>query len=193
MPRKFVDSISAIIARAVERVSFTQISSTIRCPQPSLVSRLFCLVLLFIVGSFGAFGQSQPNLENGTKPYGSYDGGSLDTVNAMNGNLLLHAPLLPDYPQRGKITPHYNLYVTSKGWQVMCKPASNRSGQVCWWQGGATGVSLQTSVGLTVHRTLNKSANGGTVTYQAYGYTGDRSRRGQPSGLWDSGRCRRQW
>jgi RHS repeat-associated protein len=140
-------------------------------PQPSLMVGLFCLALFLSAGSVGAFAQSQPNTENGTKPYGSYDGGSLDTVNTMNGNLLLHAPLLPDYPQRGKITPHYNLYVTSKGWQVMCKPASNRSGQVCWWQGGATGVSLQTSVGLTVHRTLNKSANGGTVTYQAYGYT----------------------
>ena len=25
----------------------------------------------------------------------------LDTVNLLNGNLMLHAPLLPNYPQRG--------------------------------------------------------------------------------------------
>jgi YD repeat-containing protein len=161
----------AILGMGAAAVWLLKSPAWMATPQPSSIVGLLCLALFLGAGSVGAFAQSQPNTENGAKPYGSYDGGSLDTVNTMNGNLLLHAPLLPDYPQRGKITSHYNLYVTSKGWQVMCKPASNRSGQVCWWQGGATGVSLQTSVGLTVHRTLNKSANGGTVTYQAYGYT----------------------
>jgi hypothetical protein len=53
---------------------------------------IFFLACLLVVA---ASGQTQPNLENGFKPYGSYDGGSLDTVNIMNGNLMLHAPLLP--------------------------------------------------------------------------------------------------
>src|SRR5205807_1174674 len=110
--------IIARIARPIERVSVPQISPKIHRPQPSPVAGLFCLALLFTLGSAGAFAQTQPNLENGFKPYGSYDGGSLDTVNTMNGNPMLHAPLLPDYPQRGEITPHYNLYVTSKSWQV---------------------------------------------------------------------------
>jgi len=40
--------------------------------------------------------QSAPNLENGFKPYGSYDGSSIDTVNLQNGNLMLHLPAYPE-------------------------------------------------------------------------------------------------
>ena len=47
--------------------------------------------------------QTAPDLENGFKHYGSYDSSHLDTVNLQNGNLMLHAPLLPNYPQRGKL------------------------------------------------------------------------------------------
>ncbi len=47
--------------------------------------------------------QTALDLENGFKPYGSYDGSKLDTVNLMNGNLMLHAPLVPVSPQRGSI------------------------------------------------------------------------------------------
>ncbi len=47
--------------------------------------------------------QTAPNLENGWKPYGSYDGSHLDTVNLMNGNVMLHVPILPATPQRGSL------------------------------------------------------------------------------------------
>ncbi|MGZ4828826.1 MAG: hypothetical protein ACXV78_04220, partial [Candidatus Angelobacter sp.] len=66
--------------------------------------------------------QTAPNLENGFKNYGSYDGSHLDTVNVMNGNLMLHIPVLPAFAQRGEFAPQYSLYVTSKAWQVHCKP-----------------------------------------------------------------------
>jgi RHS repeat-associated protein len=157
----------------VECPSSTQMFTGIRCSQPSFVAALLCLALLITVGSVGAAAQTAPNLENGFKRYGSYDGSNLDTVNTMNGNLMLHASLLPDYPQRGKIAPHYNLYVSSKNWQVKCRPdSSTPGGNVCWWQGGGTGVTLQTSVGITVHRTLDKFGSGtGTVTYEAFGYS----------------------
>jgi RHS repeat-associated protein len=173
MPRKFLGFIFAIIAGAIERVSFTQIWDKIPRPQPSFVASLFCLALLFTVGGAGAFAQTQPNLENGFKPYGSYDGNNLDTVNTMNGNLMLHAPLLADYSQRGQITPHYNLFTTVKSWQVRCVPNSGvPSGQVCGWFPSGGGVTLQTSVGVTAHRTLDKFGSGtGTVTYQGLGYT----------------------
>ena len=135
--------------------------------------KLLSWLVVVLAGAVYAVAQTQPNTENGFKRYGSYDGSNLDTVNTMNGNLLLHAPLLPDYPQRGKITPHYNLYVTSKNWQVKCRPDSSApGGNVCWWQGGGTGVTLQTSVGVIVHRTLDKFGSGtGTVTYEAFGYS----------------------
>jgi hypothetical protein len=51
---------------------------------------------------------SSPNLEDGFKNYGSYDSSHLDRVNLMNGNLMLHVPVLPAYPQRGNFTPQYS-------------------------------------------------------------------------------------
>src|SRR5215831_14914097 len=87
------------------------------------VARLM-LVVAIIFGSFGWLcAQTQPNLENGWKPYGSYDGSHLDTVNLMNGNLLVHSPLLPEIPERGTIQLTNTLYATSKDWQTVCTPA----------------------------------------------------------------------
>ncbi len=52
------------------------------------------VVVAIILGSFTwLHAQTAPNFENGWKPYGSYDGSRLDTVNLMNGNLMLHAAL----------------------------------------------------------------------------------------------------
>ena len=65
--------------------------------------RFLTLVCAVFMAANVAVGQSQPNLENGFKPYGSYDGSHLDTVNLMNGNVIVHGPLTPDPPQRGSI------------------------------------------------------------------------------------------
>jgi hypothetical protein len=64
------------------------------------------------------FAQTQPNVENGFKPYGSYDGSNLDTVNTMNGNLILNIPAPVQYPQRGTLKPQLMYYLTSKNWIV---------------------------------------------------------------------------
>lgn len=39
-------------------------------------------------------------IEQGIKPYGSYEGGDIDSVSMVNGSVTLHIPLL-SYPQRG--------------------------------------------------------------------------------------------
>jgi hypothetical protein len=67
-------------------------------PPSVLVAGLLCALLLL---SLPAFSQDPPNLENGYKSYGSYDGTNLDTVNLLNGNLTVHIPLPFYYPQRG--------------------------------------------------------------------------------------------
>ena len=41
-----------------------------------------------------------PTLERGMKPYGSFEGGAIDSISMTNGNLNLHLPLA-SYPQRG--------------------------------------------------------------------------------------------
>src|SRR6476646_6646112 len=132
---------------------------------------LAVFVLLFVMG-FSLEAQVAPNLENGFKNYGSYDGSRLDTVNLMNGNLMLHAPLLPGIPQRGAASLQETLFVTYKNWQAVCKPRP--SGVIgCSWQSGGTGVDILLSPALTVHRTLNKQYSGGEgiTTYVAYGYS----------------------
>ena len=132
---------------------------------------LAVFVLLFVMRS-SLQAQVAPNLENGFKNYGSYDGGHLDSVNLMNGNLMLHAPLLPGIPQRGAASLQETLFVTSKNWQTVCKPLP--SGVIgCSWQSGGTGVNILLSPALTVHRTLNKQYSGGQgiTTYVAFGYS----------------------
>jgi RHS repeat-associated protein len=136
------------------------------------VKKLALVAFLVIFCHWVVIAQTAPNLENGWKPYGSYDGTHLDTVNLMNGNLMLHAPLVPVSSQRGSIKVNNTLYLTSKDWQVVCTTPSG-SGPSCSWKKGGTGISIQVTPALSVHRTLNKSFGGadGTTVQEAYGYS----------------------
>lgn len=133
-------------------------------------SKLLVAFFIIVAAVSTLSGQTQPNLENGWKPYGSYDGSHLDTVNLMNGNLMLHAALTPDTPQRGSLHVSNALYATSKDWQVVCTTVNNSTS--CAWQKGGTGVTVQVSPSLRVHRTVNNEYfYAGSFTKQAYGYT----------------------
>lgn len=137
---------------------------------PVILARLFCLAFLLAGGGVVALAQMQPNLDNGFKDYGSTHGSNIDTVQLMNGNWMLHAPLFADIVQRGDLTAHYFAYATSKTWQIKC--TSNTQGQTCWWAPGGSGVFPQRSNGINVHRIVDMSGSGtGTVTYEGYGYT----------------------
>ena len=50
------------------------------------LAKLLCISAFVCVFSNLIVAQAAPNLENGWKPYGSYEGSHLDTVNVMNGN-----------------------------------------------------------------------------------------------------------
>ena len=109
--------------------------------------------------------QTPPSLENGWKPYGSYEGSHLDTVNLMNGNLMLHAPLISGAAQRGSLQIATSLYVTSQDWQVVCKPG-------CAWSKGGTGVKIVQTPYLRVHRTVNNDYEyANTVVSDGFAYT----------------------
>lgn len=67
----------------------------------SLVPRILSPLLIlaaFLVPPASA--QVDPNLEQGLKLYGSYQGGDLDLVNVQNGHLTFRAPFY-SLPQRG--------------------------------------------------------------------------------------------
>ena len=131
-------------------------------------AKLVGLFAVILVGSVLSWGQTPPDIENGFKAYGSYDGSNLDTVNLMNGNLILHVPMPFTYPQRGdKINPKNQLAVNFKGWQVQCPGG----GKPCYWSADRVGGGLDYSMDLSLHRTTvtDSSPEGGT-SYTDYLY-----------------------
>jgi hypothetical protein len=66
-------------------------------------NKLVVLIAVIIAGSVSLWSQVSPDLEQGMKPYGSYNGGNLDHTSLSNGNLFFQAPLL-SYPQRGEFS-----------------------------------------------------------------------------------------
>ena len=77
-----------------------ELHHSMRNIKPSLVLCLGLCALLLSHPLRRADAQDVSGLEQGIKPYGSYDGGNLDSVNLANGSLSLHIPLI-SYPQRG--------------------------------------------------------------------------------------------
>jgi hypothetical protein len=73
------------------------------------------IVLIFIFASAACQAQTNPNLENGIKPFGSYDGADIDQVNLQTGGLSVRIPLF-SYPQRGDQKITVALMLGSKGW-----------------------------------------------------------------------------
>src|SRR5579864_29957 len=73
------------------------------------------LTALFIVASLSnvASGQSgNPASEFGMKPYGSFNGGDIDSVNLLNLSLNVHIPLT-SVPQRGGKALGFSIYYLS--------------------------------------------------------------------------------
>jgi len=117
------------------------------------------LIILTAMSILGA--QTQPNVENGFKPYGSYDGGSLDSINVQQGSLVLHIPMPFSYPQRGALSAPNVLRLSSNAWSEQEYIAPN-GGTTFYWKLGAgpggniaelgTGVGLDSSMNLSPHR-----------------------------------------
>src|SRR2546423_196883 len=132
------------------------------------------VVVLFLAAFFlvtSASAQVSPDLENGFKHWGSYEGSNVDSVNNLNGNPMLHGSLLPNYPQRGGLAMQEFIYQTSKTWQVTCQ--GNASGGIdCFWTSPWNRPVIQQPLSLAVKRTLDKSRSGtGTVIISAFGYS----------------------
>ena len=132
-------------------------------------SRLLAAAIFLLTQTLLLLGQTAPNFENGFKLYGSYDGSHLDTVNLMNGNLMLHIPVMPDVSQRGAVTVSHTLFGSSKGWQVICVYGGSQPN--CDWENGGNTLLIQRLPGLSLHRTINKSIIMGAMTFMAYGYS----------------------
>lgn len=100
-------------------------------------SRLLIVGVVVMLAFVSAMAQNDPSLDTGLKPYGSYQGGDLDSVSLTNGNLTLHIPLAA-YPQRGSLGYSPRIIYNSKGgWYVV--PNCNSVTGACspYWAFGA--------------------------------------------------------
>jgi RHS repeat-associated protein len=118
--------------------------------------------------------QTQVDLSNGFKPWGSYDGSSLDTIGLENGNLMLHAPVLPKFPQRGSLSPDISLYLSSHNWVAICASEDPMSGTPsgCQWGHGGTGIWFELVGSISIQRTVESTTDplGGFDYFVGGGY-----------------------
>ncbi len=71
-------------------------------PRNSVSCRLClfsCIIAILMITAPSA-AQTDPALEEGLKPFGSFHGGNIDSVNTTTGKLEVHIPLI-SFPQRG--------------------------------------------------------------------------------------------
>jgi RHS repeat-associated protein len=83
-------------------------------------------------------------MDVGFKPYGSYHGGDLDSINLSNGFLNIHIPVA-SFPQRGAIgyTPQI-IYNNHKGWSVLPDCTNQNTCSPLWqWKGSGVTLNLQ--------------------------------------------------
>jgi RHS repeat-associated protein len=126
------------------------------------VGRLLRFVAWIWLACLPLICQTPVDLGNGFKPWGSYDGGNLDSVSLESGNLLLHAPVIPKYPQRGgSLTPEIRLYLSSHNWISTCmgKDPTTGTPSGCSWQFGTTGVWFEFLGGTSVQRVVESTSD----------------------------------
>jgi RHS repeat-associated protein len=76
----------------------------------------FAILLLTTIST----AQTNPNEDQGVKPYDSLHGGDLDSISLTNGGLSLHIPLA-SFPQRGGLDLSFFVSFSNKQWYI--KPA----------------------------------------------------------------------
>jgi len=157
------------------------------------LNRIVVFVCVLLVSTVCS-SQTSPDIENGFKSYGSYEGGKIDTVNVLNGNLMLTIPLPFAFPQRGALQRDYKVYLTSKNWTVQCVSSTQSSnGLDCQWTPAIEanciqqfspvgnhqaevcpvvyGAGLSSSFDFVVKRTFENDFVPGNIIYDAFGYS----------------------
>src|ERR1051325_7788616 len=100
------------------------------------------LVAILLTCAVPSFAQTDPNLEQGLRPYGSYEGGNIDAVSLTNGNLYINHTLF-DYAQRGNQHVEVSLRYNNKIFQVhqFCDPHTGDCSSFWYRTGGGVAVT----------------------------------------------------
>jgi RHS repeat-associated protein len=99
------------------------------------------LLAFFTLGVQAGFAQTNPNLETGIKPFGSYEETTFDSISNTNGNLTLHIPLF-GYPQRGDAQAQIKIVYNNKGWSVWDDCISGVCTERWTWKGSFVGFQV---------------------------------------------------
>src|SRR5215467_14658096 len=113
--------------------------------KPGKLMAIVAVALVLLCGS--AFAQSNPNEDQGLKPYDSWHGGDLDSVSLTNGGLNIHIPLV-SFPQRGNLDLSFFVRYSNKQWRVKTT-CTGRVQPVCtsrWVPISGGGVQIISSV-----------------------------------------------
>src|SRR5215467_3275717 len=91
---------------------------------------LLVVAAIIVTAGPSLLGQDDPNSEQGLKAYGSFHGGSIDSVSLTNGNLTLHSPIW-SVPQRGSLDFELGIAYNNKGFTVAVSPSGcSQSGNI---------------------------------------------------------------
>ena len=97
------------------------------------------VAIILLTGVF-ALGQSNPNTDQGMKPYDSFHGGALDSVSMTSGNLFFHKQLYA-LAQRGRSALSFSLQYNNKGFRLLTSCPTQQTCTYTWlWN--SNGVQL---------------------------------------------------
>src|SRR5215470_2578650 len=113
----------------------------------SINFRLF-LGLLFVL-SICAAAQEEPNLERGLQPYGSYQGGNIDTVDLKNGNVTIKMTMWRN-PERGDKLDVENFWLYNGKTFQMEQTCDPTNGCQVFWNMRTLGVVLSNSLAVNL-------------------------------------------
>jgi YD repeat-containing protein len=103
------------------------------------------LACLFFAASISTTSNAQvtADIAQGQTPYGVYQMGDIDSVNAVNGNVSLRIPLL-SYPQRGKdLRMDFYIYSNDKQWTIGNFQDVLQANGSSYWEGQWSGPVVQ--------------------------------------------------
>jgi RHS repeat-associated protein len=116
------------------------------------VKKLALVAFVVIFWQLVVIAQTDPTLDTGLKPYGSYHGGDVDSISLTNGNLVVHISIA-SYPQRGALGYSPRITYNNKGWYVV--PNCNKTTGICspyWaWHGNGVGLDMSSQNLFGVH------------------------------------------
>jgi len=104
------------------------------------------MIMAFFLLSLSAtplFGQQDPAVDSGFRRYQAFQGSDVDSVNLVNGNLMLHIPIA-SYPQRGGILKlSFSARYNNVNWVVhtFTHPLGGETTQSWKFQSGGVAVS----------------------------------------------------